>query len=427
MLTFLIAAAGGGSSSFGGGGGGGSFGGGGGGGGSFGGGGGGTGTGDPIVAVVIVGAILLFFLWGVIYAGIAHQRYTAKRRKRVRNVTLASHEAAEDDAWFAADAVVADARALFGEVQGAWDRRDRATLGQLVRADLMVEWNRRLDDFDAKGWHNRVSIISGPDIEYVGITNREDDTEDRCVVRIEAKLRDVVETKDGAVITHTGAQSEETSLCEYWTLARRGERWTIASIEQKAEGDHHLDGTIVASPWSDTQQLQDEAIVEGAVADKVAPGFTVADIASIDYDGSAREEALDLSLADGRFAPPVLEAAARRAVAAWIEAVDGADDALLEVATPEAARELLYGNRSDNTRVVVRGARIASVSIGGLDAHAQPPSLTLTVTVDGVRYVEDRDTLAVVSGSKDSARRFVESWTLALDGPDDAPWRIVNA
>jgi hypothetical protein len=32
----------------------------------------------------------------------------------------------------------------------------------------------------------------------------------------------------------------------------------------------------------------------------------------------------------------------------------------------------------------------------------------------------------VLSGSKDSAATFTEHWTLALDGPDDAPWRIVR-
>jgi len=45
----------------------------------------------------------------------------------------------------------------------------------------------------------------------------------------------------------------------------------------------------------------------------------------------------------------------------------------------------------------------------------------------GNRYVEDRDTTTVVSGSKDSATTFTERWTLALDGPDDAPWRLIKS
>ncbi len=425
-VSLVLAAAGGGSSSFGGGGGGGgsSFSGGGGGGGYSGGGGG---QADPLFAIVIVVAILLFFLFGAVSAGVAQHRYARKRRERVRAVTLASHEAAEDDTWFAAEAVVADATALFVIVQTAWDARDRTRLAALVGKDLMVEWNRRLDDFDAKDWHNRVAVLAGPNVEYVGMVNREDDTDDRVVVRIEARLRDCVETASGETIAHTGTQSEESSLCEYWTLARTGDGWTIASIEQKAEGDHHLDGEIVASPWSDTEQLRDDAIVEGAVADKVAQEFTTADIATVDFDGDARQEALDLSLADGRFAPAVLEAAARRAVAGWAEAVDGADQALLAVASPQAAQALLYGEDGGvRTRVVVRGAEIERVAIEAVDAHAQPAQMTVAVTVNGRRYVEDRDTAAVVSGDKSAAQRFVERWVLALDGPDATPWRIVS-
>ena len=32
----------------------------------------------------------------------------------------------------------------------------------------MVEWGRRLDDFERKGWHNRVKVVSGPEVEYIG-------------------------------------------------------------------------------------------------------------------------------------------------------------------------------------------------------------------------------------------------------------------
>ena len=60
-----------------------------------------------------------------------------------------------------------------------------------------MEWNRRLDDFDRKHWHNRVEVLGEPEVRYVGITNREDDAEDRAVVRIRAKLRAYVEDANG--------------------------------------------------------------------------------------------------------------------------------------------------------------------------------------------------------------------------------------
>src|SRR5438270_9397590 len=38
---------------------------------------------------------------------------------------------------------------------------------------LMVEWRRRLDDFDRKGWHNITGRLDEPEVEYLGLVNRE--------------------------------------------------------------------------------------------------------------------------------------------------------------------------------------------------------------------------------------------------------------
>ena len=76
--------------------------------------------------------------------------------------------------------------------------------------------------------------------------------------------------------------------------------------------------------------------------------------------------------------------------------------------------------------MVVRGGRVDAVRITGLDAGSEPARMTVEVDVSGRRYVENRDTVAVVSGSKDDEIEFTERWTLALSGPDDAPWQIVD-
>ncbi len=41
--------------------------------------------------------------------------------------------------------------------------------------------------------------------------------------------------------------------------------------------------------------------------------------------------------------------------------------------------------------------------------------MTIEVDVEGRRYLEDRDTTAVVAGSKSRPVRFTERWTFALD------------
>jgi predicted lipid-binding transport protein (Tim44 family) len=416
-LPLILAQAGSGSSGFGGGGGG--------GGGSFGGGGGssGGGQGDPLVGLLVIGVFAIL----LVYLAIKAVRYRRKLRERDEAVRTASAEAAEDDAYFASDELERHAAALFRAAQTAWDARDRDALARLVGPDLLVEWNRRLDDFDQKGWHNRVEVLADPKVLYVGITNREDDDEDRAVVRIEAKLRAYVEDRAGTRLMQSGEKDELVTLAEYWTLARRDGVWMVQSIEQQAEGDHHLDGQVVASPWSDEQRLDDESLTELAVADGLPEGFTTADLAQLDFDGDARAHALDLSLADARFAPDVLEAAARRAVEAWTEAVDGDDAALERVASPEAVAGLLYGGDATQvTRLVVRGPRVKRIRIAAVQVEQSPATMTVDVELGGHRYVEDRDTAAVVSGSKDGAATFGERWTLALDGPADAPWRIVR-
>ena len=380
----------------------------------------------PIALVFVIGVILCFAL----YASVLNARSRTRRRERVRRVELAAAEASEDDAAFSPDVVREQAVQLFKDIQLAWDARARTRLGELVGADLMVEWRRRLDDFDRKGWRNRVSLISGPEVEYVGMTNRADDRDDRVVVRVEATLMDRVVDRAGNELHQAGSASARRHLAEYWTLGKRpGDgNWMLLSIEQRAEGEHHLSGEVVVTPWDDTARLRDEALVEGAAADKLPEDVRAAEVVSVSYEHDARAAALDLSLVDARFAPDVLEVAVRRVVDAWAEAVDGSDDALAALSTPKALQDLLHpGDPSGGTRLVVRGPRVRSVTIRSLDVHAEPPRMTVAVEAEGRRYVEDRDTTRVVSGSQAAAIRFTEHWTLALDGGDADPWRIVDA
>jgi hypothetical protein len=213
---------------------------------------------------------------------------------------------------------------------------------------------------------------------------------------------------------------------EYWTLARRDDGWILVSIEQEAEGRHNLEAAIVPAPWEDGR-LHDEAVTERAVAASV-DDEDVRQIADVDFDGDARIAALDMANIDGRFAPDVLEAAARRALAGWTEAVDGEDAALEAIAAPGVAAELLYpGDPSRRSRLVVRGLKLRALRITAVDAAADPPSMTVEAEITGARYTEDRDTTTVLSGSKDRETVFTESWRLILDGRDDTPWKIAGS
>jgi predicted lipid-binding transport protein (Tim44 family) len=367
------------------------------------------------------------------------RRRKRETQRRERKVELAAAEAADEDPVFGPSAVRGDAAQLFIDVQLAWDAADRVKLRSLLAPHLMDEWERRLDDFDRKGWRNHSEPVGEPTIEYVGLLRRSGADQldggrqapgesDRVVVRIEAKIRDYVVDGNGRHIKRGGQFTESVHLREYWTLERVSDRWRLFSIESGAEGQHQLEAQIVQNAWSDTAGLRDQAVVEGAVREAVPAGTHLADLADLQFTGDARAAALDLSLADGRFAPDVLEVAARRAVAAWADAVDGPDEPLLAVATPAAAHDLLYPRGADErVRLVVRGLAVRRIRIAALDAAGQPPTMTVDVDLRGNRYLEDRDTTKVVAGSATRVDSFTERWMLALTGDEQQPWRIVTA
>ena len=352
----------------------------------------------------------------------------SQRHKREQQVEMAAEEAAIEDAAFTPESVKAAALELHKAIVEAWTARDRAALAKLIGPDLMVEWNRRLDDFDRKGWHNITERLADPMIEYLGLVNREGEKEDRVTVRIEAPIRDYTVDSSGERLLRTDDTDETTVLPEYWTLGRHDDgSWFLVSIEQDAEGGHVISDDIVARPDADTARIHDEAVAEVAVTGAV-PDEKVKDIAPLSFDGDARTAALDMANIDGRFDPDVLEAAAHRAVAAWAEAVDGDDVSLSLVATKEAIDDLLYdGDSSKQTRLVVRGPVLKALRITAINPRATPPTMTVEAEVTGRRYRENRDTTTVVDGGKDKATTFTESWTMALDGNDETPWRLVGS
>jgi predicted lipid-binding transport protein (Tim44 family) len=382
-----------------------------------------------VIFLLIVAYVLWRFAWpmfqrwsaGAREVGAAGRQSTAKRERRVE---LAAAEASEDNEAFAPEFVRSSAARLFIDIQSAWDADDRIRLRGLVAPELLSEWELRLDDFERKGWRNRVEPIGEPRIEYVGLTNRNDAAEDRVVVRIEAKLTDYVQDGYGQRVHRNDRLGDVSHVREFWTLALRNSHWILASIEQGGEGSHALSDAIIASPFADDNRMRDEALVEHAVQD-AAPN--PAELITVGYDQDAQAAANDLSVADGRFAPDILEVAARRAAAAWAAAVDGSDARLIEIAHQSVVNDMLHP--TPRTRLVVRGPQVQRIHIRALDAASTPPMMTVEVQIHGPRYIEDRSTAQVVQGSKDRAITFIESWTMALDGPPEEPWRIarVNA
>lgn len=352
--------------------------------------------------------------------------FSGRGRARVDReaaVRLAAVEAAEDDPLFDSELVQARAAALFVAIQRAWSVDDVTALRRLVGAELMVEWEARLADFRRKGWRNRVDVLDGPQVRYVGVTNRAGDAEDRAVVQLTAKLRDVVVDQRGRILPSD--EGEIARISEFWTLGKRAGEWVVVSIEQEREGSHHLSAPLVAAPESDVARLRAEAVMELGAADGV-PAERVGEMLSPAFTGSARAAALDLSLVDGRFAPDVLATAIGEVLDAWGQAIDGPDEPLAARTTPEALSALLYPTASRRDRLVIRGEAVRSTTIVEV-APGPPPQVRVQVDVSGVQYVEDRDTTEVLAGSKRKPTTTRQLWTLRLSDDPRRPWIVVDA
>jgi predicted lipid-binding transport protein (Tim44 family) len=372
----------------------------------------------------------------VVFAGMAALAlYRAWRRRQARQardardeqVRLAAAEAAQDDAVFDPETVVAEARDLFLAVQEAWDTRDRAAMAHLLGPDLLEEWRRRLDDFDGKGWHSRVVVKGTPAVRLVGLVNRAAEEDDRIVLFVACAIHAWVRTASGEKRYRSGNDGPALTLQQYWTLGRAEDEWILLSIEEEAEGHHHLHGELIAVPSADPA-LAGQSRTELAVADAAGPAAEVARLTSTTFSRDAHAAALDLSLVDDRFSPDVLTVAVEGVVAAWTEAVDGDDAALERRASEQAVGALLYGDDATRTvRTVVRGLQVQTVTIETLDGRSTPPTMSVVVAYRGAWYREDRDTQAVRGGSRERVASRQERWTLALTDDREVPWVLVGA
>ncbi len=390
-----------------------------------------VGGGGALLLIIVVAVVLLVVVPRLARAfeqgaASSKRRATARERQaREAAVVPAALEASMEDSAFDPDDVRAAAAGLVVDTQEAWDARDRARLAHLVGPDLLREWTRRLDDFDRRGWHARAGVSAAPEVTIVGLTNREGEDEDQVVVHVRAPAQSWVETRRGEVMFETGATGPDVVLSQYWTLGRRDGRWILVSIEEEGEGDHNLNAPVVARPDSDPS-LADRTRTEMATADAAGEAVALAEIVPTDMTEDARAVALDLSLVDDRFSPDVLQIAVQQAVAAWTTAIDGSDAALERVATPAAVQRLLYGG-DDRVRTVVRGPRIQEVVIDRVDGSTAPPRIEVQVRHRARWYREDRDTQAVLEGSRTQEQERVERWTFRLDDDTERPWVLIAA
>ncbi len=238
----------------------------------------------------------------------------AKARERAAHVEARVDGLAQTDATFDLDALSQRAVWLYVTAQHAWTNRDDATLKRILSPVLYGKWAEELRDYQSRGEINVVEIVSGPAVELIDVANRAGEANDTVTFRISATLNDYVRSGNGSRAVR---KDDSTSPVEYWTLRKNeaGE-WIVASVEQAAEGAHHLTAAIETDGW-DQKAVAREAVLE--VAEKTsAPGVgDILSLTNISWSTAADTAAGDLSLLDGRFDKSVLEVAVEQFLEEW--------------------------------------------------------------------------------------------------------------
>ncbi|MEV7603613.1 Tim44-like domain-containing protein [Kitasatospora sp. NPDC089797] len=408
--------------------------GGGGGGGSHGGGGGGFhgstggfgygfvagGGGGGILPLLIIVAVVLLVLWlrnrrrkAARTAGLntvsdrtAH-RSDAQARERAARVSAQVDAIADTDATFERAALERRIVWLYETAQRAWTQRDHATLRQILSPVLYGKWSEQLNDYESRGEVNVVEIVSGPEVELVAVANRAGEENDTVTFRVTATLRDYVRRANGPDAVR---KDGSTRPVEYWTLRKSPDgEWIVSSVEQAAEGAHHLTSAVETDGW-DQKEVAREAVVEVAGRTAVKGATDILSLTNISWSTDADAAVGDLSVLDGRFDRAVLEVAVERFLEEWVMN-DGSLD-FTSVRTVD--------------RTVMRDAVVRSVTVRSLVSR-DPIVFRVAVDAEGVYYEVDRRTEQVLRGDAHKRRPIAFAFDLRLDDTSTKAWTVVAA
>jgi hypothetical protein len=378
---------------------------------------GGHGGGGVIAALVVV-AVLILVLWLVFRARKARgglntvsdraaHRSDMQARERAAQVEARVDVLADTDATFDLDALKQRAAWLYVTAQTAWTERDHATLSRILSTVLYGKWADELRDYQARGEVNVVEVVSGPTVELIDVANRAGEVNDTVTFRITATLNDYVRHANGAQAVR---KDGSTRPVEYWTLRKNeaGE-WIAASVEQAAEGAHHLTESIETDGW-DQKAVARDAVLEVAASSSVSGVSDILSLTGISWSTDADAAAGDISVLDARFDKSVLEVAVEQFLEQW-----AMNDGSLDFTSVRTVN-----------RTVMRSALVASIEVRSLVSR-DPIVFRVVVGAEGVYYEVDRRTEEVLQGDAHKRRPVNLGFDLRLDGPSAQGWTAIAA
>ena len=337
----------------------------------------------------------------------AHRSDT-QARERARQVEARVDTLAQTDASFDLAALKQRAVWLYVTAQRAWSDRDHATLQRIMTPVLYGKWAEELRDYASRGEVNVVEVVSGPEVELIDIANRAGEVNDTVTFRITATLNDYVRRDNGS---YAGRKDASTSPVEYWTLRKNeaGE-WIVSSVEQAAEGAHHLTNAIETDGW-DQKAVAREAVLETAEEFSVKGVSDILSLTSVSWSTDADAAAGDLSVLDGRFDKSVLEVAVEEFLEQWVMN-DGSLD---------------FTSVRTQNRTVMRNAVVSSIEVRSLVSR-EPIVFRVAARAEGLYYEVDRRTEEVLRGDAHKRRPVTLAFELRLESGQEAKgWTVLAA
>jgi hypothetical protein len=362
---------------------------------------------EGAVAVVVVGPIAAYWI-SVIRGGARHERAVLREHARANRAHFAAVEAAEDNPSFSPDAIEQYVTGIVALADGLWRGGKRGALDGSPDADLVTAWARSRQSWLGSG----LEAKGKPSVDFLRVVNREDEKEDRVVVRVRLHIH-CKHPRLGLVALRY------VRLDERWTLGRSEGRWVLLSVDGDPLAGPVLTAPLVPDPSYDTERLREESLAEFASAQKVDADVALGDLVSADVPPAFA--LLDLSVVDGRFLPALIAAELAHLVEVWEEAVTGSEAAFEDLASADARAALL--RPGPGRRFVMRDAVLKSWEPTRLDLSRRPPAIEVMLDVVAARYVETDDGSDRV-GNQNDERLMALTWVLELTDSARAPWRL---
>jgi hypothetical protein len=370
---------------------------------------------------IAAGVILLSVAaggWVSVLRGVARrERAVLKEHARAIRARYAAIEASEDNPSYSPDAIEHSVLEVVTLANDLWEEGTTPAVGGRRDARLVKAWAKSCESRLGTG----LEAVGKPEIDLLSVINRNDEEEDRIVVRVRLKIH--CKHPNYVVLPMIGLVARRIHLDERWTFGRSGDRLVLLSVGGDPLAGPVLTAPLVPTPSSDTGRLREESLVELARAgsQRLPDNVALADLVSADEPPALA--LLDLSIVDPRFLPALITSELGHLLERWEGAVSGSEAPFEELASASARAALLRPGR--RTRLVMRDAVLKSWEPKRLDLY-QHPTIEVTLDVEAVRYVVNDDG-SHLAGDETNAHEVALTWILELTDSRRTPWRLTTS